>query len=517
MLLKQSTAYTRMFLMVDASDHVSAKTGLTCTVNLSKAGAAFGAAGGTITEVANGFYKIALTTTDTNTLGDLAFHITGSGADPSDFVDQIGVRNTDDLAFPATSGRSMVVDAAGLVDANTVKLGPTGAGTAQTARDVGTSVLISSGSGTGQLDVTSGVIKANLAQILGTALTETAGQLAAAFKKFFNIGSPASTMDALTLCATVTTVTTTTTATNLTNAPTAGDFTATMKTSLNAATPAVTVSDKTGFSLSTAGTQAIWDKLTSALTTSGSIGKLLVDNITASISGVAAAVWDVTLSSHLTSGTTGNALNAAGSAGDPWATALPGAYGAGTAGKIIGSNLDAAVSTRSTYAGGDTSGTTTLLSRLGSALSITGGKVDVNDKTGFSLSSAGVQAIWDALTSALTTAGSIGKLLSQLTFSVTNVLDSNVVDWKGTTAPAMTGDAYGALTGAQAEPGQGAPAVNAAPLTKLAFLFKAWRNKVAQTSSQYSLYADDGTTVDQKAPIADDGTTFTRSELVTGP
>jgi hypothetical protein len=43
-----------------------------------------------------------------------------------------------------------------------------------------------------------------------------------------------------------------TTVTNLTNAPTAGDFTAAMKTSLNAATPAVTVSDKTGFALTSA-------------------------------------------------------------------------------------------------------------------------------------------------------------------------------------------------------------------------------------------------------------------------
>lgn len=59
-----------------------------------------------------------------------------------------------------------------------------------------------------------------------------------------------------------------------------------------------------------------------------------------------AAVWDVTLASHLTSGTTGAALNAAGSAGDPWATTLPGAYGAGTAGYIVGNNLDAAVSSR---------------------------------------------------------------------------------------------------------------------------------------------------------------------------
>lgn len=43
-----------------------------------------------------------------------------------------------------------------------------------------------------------------------------------------------------------------TTTTNTTNAPTAGDFTAAMKTSLNAATPAATVSDKTGFSLTAA-------------------------------------------------------------------------------------------------------------------------------------------------------------------------------------------------------------------------------------------------------------------------
>ncbi len=44
------------------------------------------------------------------------------------------------------------------------------------------------------------------------------------------------------------------------------------------------------------------------------------------------AVWDEPIVGHLVSGTTGAALNAAGSAGDPWSTPLPGAYGAGTAG-----------------------------------------------------------------------------------------------------------------------------------------------------------------------------------------
>lgn len=58
------------------------------------------------------------------------------------------------------------------------------------------------------------------------------------------------------------------------------------------------------------------------------------------------SVWDDITASHLTSGSTGSSLNAAGSAGDPWSTSLPGAYGAGTAGYIVGTNLDTTVSSR---------------------------------------------------------------------------------------------------------------------------------------------------------------------------
>lgn len=59
-------------------------------------------------------------------------------------------------------------------------------------------------------------------------------------------------------------------------------------------------------------------------------------------------VWDEPTAGHTTAGTTGKALIDAGSAGDPWSTALPGAYGAGTAGQIIGDNLNATVSSRAT-------------------------------------------------------------------------------------------------------------------------------------------------------------------------
>ena len=122
-LLKQSTAYTRMFLMVDSTDHVTGKTGLSPTVTLSKAGGAFGAAGGTVTEVSSGWYKIAFTTTDTNTLGELALHATGTAADPTDLVDQVivldlGINQTGDsyARLGAPAGASIAADIVTLDD-----------------------------------------------------------------------------------------------------------------------------------------------------------------------------------------------------------------------------------------------------------------------------------------------------------------------------------------------------------------------------------------------------------------
>lgn len=154
----------------------------------------------------------------------------------------------------ATSGLALVGSNVGTASSVTGSVGSVTGAVGSVTGNVGGNVVgsvasvtaavtISAGTGAGQLDVTSGVVKANLAQILGTALTETAGQLAAAFKKFFNIATPASTMDHLTL---VDTVTTATTATSLTNAPTAGDFTATMKTSIGTAVAASAVASVTG-------------------------------------------------------------------------------------------------------------------------------------------------------------------------------------------------------------------------------------------------------------------------------
>lgn len=71
-------------------------------------------------------------------------------------------------------------------------------------------------------------------------------------------------------------------------------------------------------------------------------------------------------------------------------------------------------------------------------------------------------------------------------------------------------------TDTYAEPGQGDPPATASLMTKVGYLFKAFRNKTTQTATTYTLFADDGTTADQVATVSDDGTTFTRGEVGTG-
>ena len=200
-IIKQSTTYTRVFLLVQSADHVSGLTGASPTVSLSKAGGSFAAAGGTITEIANGFYKIALTATDTGTLGDLAFHCTAASADPTDFIDQVAANILGDT-LPAN-----------------------------VAQWNGSAVAA---------PASAGIPDVNLKNIGGSAVNTGAAQLGV------NVVGYAAGEDPATL------------------------------------------------------------------------------------------VLDVAASSHNTASTVGAKINAAGSAGDPWSSALPGSYAAGTAGNILG-------------------------------------------------------------------------------------------------------------------------------------------------------------------------------------
>jgi hypothetical protein len=67
---------------------------------------------------------------------------------------------------------------------------------------------------------------------------------------------------------------------------------------------------------------------------------------------------------------------------DPWSITLPGTYAAGTAGNILGANLDAKVSSRSTFGGGAVASVTA---------PVTVGTV--NDKAGYSLAASGLNQV----------------------------------------------------------------------------------------------------------------------------
>src|SRR5215831_1648588 len=91
-VIQNGTAGTPIvFLMVDSTDHITGKTGLTPTVTISKNGGAFAAPAGAVTELSGGWYRVAGNATDTNTNGMLALHATATAADPTDLYAAIVV------------------------------------------------------------------------------------------------------------------------------------------------------------------------------------------------------------------------------------------------------------------------------------------------------------------------------------------------------------------------------------------------------------------------------------------
>jgi hypothetical protein len=231
---QSSTSRSPLFCMLDSTDHVSPKTGLSPTVVLSKNGAAFGSPAGAVTELANGWYKVAGNATDSNTLGPLILHASATGADPTDVVFEVVAFDTSDAA------------ALGLTNVD---------------------ATISSRQPSGPVALTTGAI------------------------------------------------------------------------------------------------QSIWDALTSALVTTGSIGKWIVDKLDVTVSsrlaavdytspGAAAptveeitgAVWSEPIPGSYTTDQAGGKLNALGNAADPLLNTVPGGYASGTAGYALGRLVAASIS-----------------------------------------------------------------------------------------------------------------------------------------------------------------------------
>lgn len=175
---QSSTAYPLVFLMVDSTDHVTAKTGLSPTVTISKAGGSFGSPSGSVTEIANGWYKVAGNATDTATLGPLILHATGTAADPVDILYEV-------VAFDPQ---------------DSVRLGLTALPNAAAEASGG---LVTRGTGTGQITVSSGAVT------VGTNSDKTGYSLSQSFpSNFASLGINASGhISRVTLADTITTYT----------------------------------------------------------------------------------------------------------------------------------------------------------------------------------------------------------------------------------------------------------------------------------------------------------------------
>jgi hypothetical protein len=357
-------------------------------------------------------------TTTNNGFGGFNFEVWDPSPYPTNFaltsidangrVDIIKVAGTTQTAGDIPARLPAALTADGNIKADALRLG----GTSQTGRDIGASVLLSSGSGAGQLDFTSGVVKANATQLAGQTITAAAG-----------VTFPTSVASPTNITAgTITTVT------NLTNAPTAGDLTATMKASVNAevdaaldtAVPGIPTANSINERIKTMDDADIPGRLPAALSGDGfmkadllSIGDELTSGNNATLNLKQLNIlnngdYPVSISTSQAGGS-GVFINSDGANGTgvyvfgsdnamlAESIALDAVMMRSTSGKSIGVpddiefsdgtlNLAAiaaavwAAATRTLTAISDSAGITTLLTRIAGALNISGGKVESNVK-----------------------------------------------------------------------------------------------------------------------------------------
>jgi hypothetical protein len=262
--------------------------------------------------------------------------------------------------------------------------------------------------------------------------------------------------------------------------------------SVTAGVTVTTNNDKTGYALSAAGVQAIWDALTSALTTVGSIGKRIVDYLTGDAFARLGAPSGASVSADVA------AIKTDTGAIKTKTDYLPSAT-AGAAGGVFIAGSNAATTVNIT---GNLSGSVgSVTGAVGSVTGNVGGNVtgSVGSVTNGVTLAASQHVIVDSGTvTNLTNAPTSGDLTAAMKASV----NAEVVD-------ALATDTY-------AEPGQGAPSATLSIKDKIGYLFKSWRNKTTTDANSVDLYNDAGAVVDQKATISDDGTTFTRDKMGTG-
>lgn len=352
------------------TDHFSAATGKTIAVVISKNGAAFGNPSGgatNATEIANGWYYVDLSTTDTGTTGPLIVRGTNADIDDAEVIYEVanahnaGFDGVPNAAADAAGGLP-ISDAGGLdldarLDASiTSRLAPTTAGR---TLDV---------TATGAAGVDWGNVENQSTAVNLSATNIDADQVVASVSGA--VGSVTGNVGG-----------------NVTGS--IGSLATQAKADVNAEADAALVdvrldellaadSDIDGAAPPTVG--SVFHELMSKTT-----GSFTFDQTTDSLEAIRDKETDIETDTQDIQGR------------------LPASLVSGRIDASVGAMASGVIAAAS-FAAGAFDAVWTVTTRELTAFSS-------SFKTGYSLSSAGVQAVWDALTSALTTVGSIGKLL----------------------------------------------------------------------------------------------------------
>lgn len=426
---QNSGTFPLVFLLVSSSDHISPLTGLGsgATVTISKNGGSFASPSGAVSEIGNGWYRVAGNGADTNTLGPLILHATGTGADPTDCLYPI-------VAYNPQAGTNLGLSALPTVNPAASGGLPTCNAAGHAPVDLQTILGTASAGAAGYVGIDWAHISAPTTTVNLSGTTISTSQAVASVSG--SVGS-------------VTGLTTALVATAVWQDTTAGDF---------------TVTGSIGKSLYTSGavpgaSGGLFIAGSNAATTVNFTGNLSgsVGSVTASVTVGAYAsgedpatlVLGATASSWNTTGTIGHDINSAGTASDPWTTALPGSYSAGTAGYLIGHGLAAAPPTAAAIATAVWTDTTAgdfttasspgkiLVAQLGGTFTTTSSSVFstaslANAPTGGSAPTTAeiATAVWQDLTSSsdFTTASSVGALVvANLNAAITSRMASGSV------------------------------------------------------------------------------------------
>jgi hypothetical protein len=342
---------------------------------------------------------------------DLNFKFSTQKADgtPIALVDGVVSVYKSNSATQSTEGVTLSADFDSVTGLNNVKIDLSSNAFYEVAKDY--SVIITAGTVDG-VSVVGAVLasfsienrntKANLVSILGTALTETSGYLAAAFKKFFNIETPTGTINSLPDAVPGANG----------GLPTTNGTKVSQTVDLTAG-QSIACSDKTGFALSATGADLILKSSTFIQAIVAAINELATYGLTALntllvTTGIKTATTaaptdmalnstvakDATVAKEATLGTVAGYLDTEiASILEDTGTTLPATLAAIL--EDTGTTLPAALTT------------------IDNEIAVIDGIVDdilVDTGTTLPTTLSGIAAaVWNYLTTALTTAGSIGK------------------------------------------------------------------------------------------------------------